>query len=114
MSNSRKNKMTDIDVGLRLREIFEDWLKAKIVQRGKEDPNIYSDGPSYTIAVNELSEKWDELLDSLGVRKINNFPDQGSVRISDPFHIGPKKNRDLEIDLDTANKILVLGIPKNL
>lgn len=59
--------------------------------------------------------EWDEYLNSLDIRRIEHHlerkPRKGHIRIRDPFMLGPNRRRDLEISLDTANKIMTLGLP---
>lgn len=59
--------------------------------------------------------KWDAYLNELDIRRVEHHldrkPREGHIRIRDPFMLGPNRRRDLEMPLETANKIVVMGLP---
>lgn len=59
--------------------------------------------------------EWDEYLNKLDIKRVehhlNRRVRRGHIRIRDPFMLGPNRRRDLEMSLDTANKIMTLGLP---
>lgn len=59
--------------------------------------------------------EWDAYLNKLDIKRVEHHLDRkvrrGHIRIRDPFMLGPNRRRDLEISLDTANKIMILGLP---
>jgi len=69
----------------------------------------------YKRFVRDSGIKWDEYLNQLDIKRIEHHLDQkpieGHIRIRDPFTLGPNSGRDLEMPLETANKIVFMGMP---
>ena len=61
--------------------------------------------------------EWDRILNVLGVRIIENRPRKPcgkvNIRFKDPFFFDTDSKRHLEMSLDQATKILVLGLPSS-
>ena len=100
--------MTEEEVKSKVTVLLRQWL----------DDRILSGSANSTASAlkKRISSDWDGLLNRLHIRRIeNHLPKRtvrkGCFRIQDPFRIGVNRNRDLEIELDTANKMLVLGLP---
>ena len=97
--------MNEEEIKFKVKALLRQWLDDRILALfGAE------------ALMKRISSDWDDLLNRLHIRRIeHHLPERavrkGCFRIQDPFRIGVNRNRDLEIELDTANKMLVLGLP---
>lgn len=72
-------------------------------------------GDRHKAFVRDSGIRWDEALNVVGVRRVENHlrrpPRSGCIAFDDPFAAGPNSRRRLELTRDQALKIVTLGMP---
>lgn len=112
--------MSEDDLKEKVRRMFADWLEANFSAKKNgllaslNDPKWLK---KYHEFLRSAGIEWDQTLNVLNVRRIEDhlgIPHRkGYIRFRDPFVLGPNNARDLEMSVDLANNILVLGMPSS-
>jgi len=110
--------MSEKELEEKVYRLFSEWIEAKVVSWQKRFGYHGSNWlGNYKEFIRDAGINWDQTLNVLGVRRIEDhlgIPHRkGHIRFRDPFILGPNKDRDLEMSVDLANNILVLGIPSS-
>jgi hypothetical protein len=109
--------MDEENLGKQVFQKMQAWVDVNFLQKSGLLGSIGSSNwlVRYKRFVRDSSIKWDEYLNQLDIKRIEHHldrkPREGNIRIRDPFALGTNSRRDLEMPLETANKIVFMGMP---
>jgi len=109
--------MISEDLVFKLRMLLRSWINDKIIAyESLLWQNTHSSAAWANIVERKVFSDWEELLNRLKIKRIEHHlpqrpPKEGCIRMQDPYCIGINRKRDIEIDHETAMKILTLGLP---